>query len=188
MKNMTGPDGVHHTTDQWDVTAALLTANPVPAGREAVWARALTFLDVGRRDGAHLVASVLVIDDGGQVLLARHHRYRRWGPLGGHLDPGDSSLIGAAARELLEEAGLTAKVHPAPINVLVAPYTCRSVVEPVLHLDVCFAASIAALAPALIANSELTGLEWFDPRSLPAPLTPPTAELVGLATAAASRS
>lgn len=184
MKIMTQSGAVHHAAKQWDSTAALLTTNPVPAGREAVWAQALAFLDVGQRDGTHLVASVLVIDDGGLVLLARHHRYRQWGPLGGHLDPGDSSLIAAAARELLEEAALVAHVHPAPIDVLLASYRCRTVVEPVLHLDVCFAAFVAAPAPALIANNELTGLEWFDPRSLPAPLTSPTAELVGLATAA----
>ena len=186
MKIMTRSSDVRHAAKQWDSATALLTTNPVPAGSEAVWAQALTFLDVGQRDGAHLVASVLVIDDGGLVLLARHHRYRQWGPLGGHLDPGDSSLIAAAARELLEEAGIAAHVHPAPINVLLASYRCRSVVESVLHLDVCFAAFIAEPAPALIANNELTGLEWFDPRSLPAPLTPPTAELVGLASAAAA--
>jgi 8-oxo-dGTP pyrophosphatase MutT (NUDIX family) len=186
MNIVTQSDAVRHTANQWDSATALLTTNPVPAGREAVWAQALKYLDVGQRDGAHLVASVLVIDDGGLVLLARHHRYRKWGPLGGHLDPGDSSLSAAAARELLEETALAAHVHPAPINALLASYRCRTVVEPVLHLDVCFAAFIAAPAPALIANNELTGLEWFDPRSLPARLTPPTAELVGLATAAAA--
>ena len=108
------------------------------------------------------------------------------GPLGGHLDPGDASLSAAAARELLEEAALAALVHPAPIDVRLSSYRCRTTTELVPHLDVCFAAFIAAPAPALIANDELTGLEWFDPSSLPAPLTPPTAELVGLATAAAA--
>jgi 8-oxo-dGTP pyrophosphatase MutT (NUDIX family) len=186
MMVMTRSGALRHSANQWDSTTALLTTNPVPAGREEVWAKALTFLDAGQRDCAHLVASVLVIDDGGLVLLARHHRYRRWGPLGGHLDPGDSSLVAAAAREVREEAALTVHVHPAPINVLLASYRCRTAVEEVLHLDVCFAAFIAAPSPAPIANDELMGLEWFDPSSLPAPLTPPTAELVGLATAAAA--
>src|ERR1039458_5237907 len=70
-----------------------------------------------------------------------------------------------AARELLEEAGIAAHVHPAPINVLLASYRRRSLVGSVLHRDVCFSAFIAAPAPVLIANNELTGLEWFDPRS-----------------------
>jgi 8-oxo-dGTP pyrophosphatase MutT (NUDIX family) len=184
---VTDPSAVRHTVGQWNSTTALLKTNPVPAGREDVWAQALTFLDAGARDGAHLVASVLVVDAGGLVLLARHRRYGRWGPVGGHLDPGDSSLIAAAARELLEEARLVARVHPAPIDVLLASYRCGSVDEPVPHLDVCFAAFVTAHAPTLTANDELTGLEWFDPRSLPEPLTPPTEELVGLATAAATR-
>jgi 8-oxo-dGTP pyrophosphatase MutT (NUDIX family) len=186
MKNVTQSSDARHAAKQWDSATVLLTTNPTPAGREAEWAQALTFLDVGQRDDAHLVASVIVIDDGGLVLLARHHRYLRWGPLGGHMDRGDANLITTAARELLEETGLAAHVHPAPINVLLASYRCRSVVEPVLHLDVCFAASIAKSAPVLIANDELTGLEWFDPRTLPAPLTPPTAELMDLAIARCS--
>jgi 8-oxo-dGTP pyrophosphatase MutT (NUDIX family) len=186
MENMSGSDAVHHTTDQWNATAALLLAAPVPAGRESAWTQALAFLKGDQYDDAHLVASVLVIDDGGSVLLARHHRYRKWGPLGGHLEPGDSSLIAAAARELFEETGLTAHVHPAPINVLIAPYRCRTVVEPVLHFDVCFVASLDVFAPALRANNELTGLDWFDSNSLPAPLTPSTQELVDLAAAVAA--
>ncbi len=121
MKVMTQSGAVRHAADQWDSTTALLAATPAPAGREAVWVQALAFLDAGHRDGAHLVASVLVIDAGGLVLLARHHRYWQWGPLGGHLDPGDASLSAAAARELLEEAALAAHVHPAPIDVRLSP-------------------------------------------------------------------
>jgi 8-oxo-dGTP pyrophosphatase MutT (NUDIX family) len=184
MKIMTQSSAVRHTAVQWDSTTTLLTANPVPAGREAVWAEALAFLDAGHRDGAHLVASVLVVDDGGLVLLAHHHRYRQWGPPGGHLDSSDGSLCAAAARELLEEAGLAAHVHPAPIDVRLSSYQCRTVTEPVLHLDVGFVAFATASAPALVASDELTGLEWFATHDLPAPLTPATAELVGLATAA----
>ncbi len=176
---------MRHTANQWDSTAALLAATPAPAGREAVWAHALAFLDAGHCDGAHLVASVLVVETGGLVLLARHRRYGQWGPLGGHLDSGDASLSAAAARELLEEAALTAHVQPAPIDVRLSSYRCRTA-EPLLHLDVLFAAIVAAPAPALVANDELTGLEWFATRDLPAPLTPVTAELVGLATAAAT--
>jgi 8-oxo-dGTP pyrophosphatase MutT (NUDIX family) len=177
---------MRHTANQWDSTAALLAATPAPSGREAVWAHALAFLDAGHRDGAHLVASVLVVETGGLVLLARHRRYGQWGPLGGHLDSGDASLSAAAARELLEEAALTAHVQPAPIDVHLSSYRCRTAAEPLLHLDVLFAAFVAAPAPALVANDELTGLEWFATRDLPAPLTPVIAELVGLATPAAA--
>jgi 8-oxo-dGTP pyrophosphatase MutT (NUDIX family) len=177
---------MRRTANQWDATAALLAVTTAPAGREAAWANALAFLDAGHRDGAHLVASVLVVETSGLVLLARHRRYGRWGPLGGHLDSDDASLSAAAARELLEEAALTAHVHPAPIDVGISSYRCRTATEPLLHLDVLFAAFVAAPAPALVANDELTGLEWFATHDLPAPLTSVTAALVGLATAAAT--
>jgi 8-oxo-dGTP pyrophosphatase MutT (NUDIX family) len=185
MKNMTGSEAVHHTTDQWNSTAALLAASPAPTGREAVWDQALVFLGAGHRDGVHLVASVLVVDVDGLVLLARHRRYRRWGPLGGHLEPNGADLCAAAARELFEEAGLVAHVHPAPIDVSPSTYRCRTVVEPRLHLDVLFVAFAPARAPDLVASDELTGLEWFGARHLPS-LTPAVAELVGLADAAAA--
>lgn len=185
MKNMAGSDDVDHATDQWNSTAALLAAAPAPAGREAAWDRALAFLEAGHRGGAHLVASVLVVDAGGLVLLARHRRYGQWGPLGGHLDSGDASLGAGAARELFEEAGLVAHVHPAPIDVRLSSYPCRTVAEPVLHLDVQFVAFASARAPALVASDELTGLEWFGARDRPS-MTPAAAELVDLAGAAAA--
>jgi 8-oxo-dGTP pyrophosphatase MutT (NUDIX family) len=185
MNNMTGSDAVRHTTDQWDSTAALLAAFPAPAGREAAWAEAQVFLGTRHRDGAHLVASVLVVDAGELVLLARHRRYGQWGPLGGHLDPNDASLCAAATRELFEEAGLAAHVHPGPIDVRLSSYPCRTVAEPVHHLDVQFIAFASASVPALVASDELTGLKWFGARDLPS-LTSTAAELVGLASAAAT--
>jgi 8-oxo-dGTP pyrophosphatase MutT (NUDIX family) len=159
-------------------------ASPAPAGREAEWVRALAFLDGGHSDGAHLVASVLVVDAGGLVLLARHRRYPRWGPLGGHLEPKDANLCAAAKRELFEEASLIAHIHPASIDVRLSSYRCRTVAEPVLHLDVQFVA-FAASVPALVANDELTGLEWFGVRDLTS-LTADAAELVVLAVTAST--
>ena len=185
MKDMTGSEAVHHSTNQWNSAAALLAAAPAPAGRRAVWAQALAFLDAGHRDGAHLVASVLVVDADGLVLLARHRRYPQWGPLGGHLDTNDASLCAAAGRELFEEAGLVAHVHPAPIDVHLSSYRCRTVAEPVLHLDVQFVAFVTASTPAVVAGDEMSGLDWFGARDLPS-LTPAAAELVGLAGGAAA--
>jgi 8-oxo-dGTP pyrophosphatase MutT (NUDIX family) len=180
MKNMRGSDAVRHTDDQWNSTAALLETAVAPAGREAAWDQARAFLADGHRGGAHLVASVVVVDPEGLVLLARHRRYPQWGPLGGHLDPQDSSLRAAAGRELFEEAALTANVHPAPIDVRLTSYRCGAVAEPVLHLDVQFVAFSAASTPALVANHELTGLEWFGTSNI-ASLTPAAVELIGLA-------
>jgi hypothetical protein len=92
-----------HHAHQWDSTAALLRTGSAPTGHDTRWAQAMAFIAAGHRDDAHLVASVLVIDAEGLVLLARHRRYGRWGPLGGHLEEADAGLPDAAARELLEE-------------------------------------------------------------------------------------
>jgi 8-oxo-dGTP pyrophosphatase MutT (NUDIX family) len=186
MKNVIGSDEVRHTDDQWNSTAALLETALAPAGREAAWDQALAFIAGGHRAGAHLVASVVVVDADGLVLLARHRRYPQWGPLGGHLDLNDASLRAAAGRELFEEVALTANVHPAPIDVRLTSYRCRIVAEPVPHLDVQFVAFAAASTPALIANQELTGLEWFGASNL-ASLMPAAVELVALAGEAGKR-
>lgn len=152
-----------------------------------MWATALAFLNAGDRDDAHLVASVLVVEADGLVLLARHRRYGQWGPVGGHVESGDASLSDAAARELTEESALVARVHPAPIDVHLSTYRCRTTTEPVLHLDVLFAAIVAGPTPDLVANEELADLEWFDPNVLPFPLTPDAAELITFAAATLQR-
>lgn len=52
----------------------------------------------------HVTASGLVLaDDGDAVLLVYHTRLRRWLQPGGHLEPGDRSVVEAARREVAEE-------------------------------------------------------------------------------------
>src|SRR5699024_6296735 len=55
---------------------------------------------------AHLTASCLVFDaPAGHVLLHLHRKAGTWLQFGGHLEPDDPSLRGAAARETHEESG-----------------------------------------------------------------------------------
>src|SRR5689334_2923745 len=55
----------------------------------------------------HVTASGIVLSpDGRQVLLVNHRRLRRWLQPGGHIEPGDTSTIEAAAREIVEETAL----------------------------------------------------------------------------------
>lgn len=73
----------------------------------------------------HFTASGFVVSpDLGSVLLVHHRRLDRWLQPGGHVDPDDRSVEGAARREIEEETGigsleslgglLDIDVHPIP--------------------------------------------------------------------------
>jgi len=63
---------------------------------------------VGTRPLIMAGACVLVFDERGRLLLQRRSDSGDWGTIGGALEPGES-LEEAAARELWEETGLTAR-------------------------------------------------------------------------------
>lgn len=66
--------------------------------------------DVTTRDNTagHITASGFVVrQDRAQILLVHHKKISQWFQPGGHLEPEDQSLQQAAAREVLEETGLT---------------------------------------------------------------------------------
>ncbi len=67
----------------------------------------------------HLTAGILVVDRAGEhVLLNLHRKARRWFHFGGHLEPADTTLLGAARREGLEESGLAdLAVDPVPAQL-----------------------------------------------------------------------
>lgn len=117
---------------------------------------------------AHVTASALVLSpDGRRTCLVLHGRIGLWVQPGGHLEPDDTSLAAAAAREVLEETGLTGTVLPrlAQLSRHAAP--CRpGVVD--WHLDVQHVLVAQATAPAVSAESK--DVRWFDVDALPADL------------------
>ena len=65
-----------------------------------------------RMDG-HVTGSAFIVDPAiGKVLLIHHRRLERWLQPGGHVDQGETPVVGAA-REAREETGI-AEVVPAP--------------------------------------------------------------------------
>ncbi|MFD3544028.1 NUDIX hydrolase [Streptomyces sp. NPDC058655] len=108
----------------------------------------------------HLTGSALVIDpERGRVLLTLHRKLGKWLQMGGHCEPGDTSLAAAALREAVEESGIAAGLTllsggPVRLDRHPIPAPCN------WHLDVQYAALAPADAVAEISEESLD-LRWF---------------------------
>ncbi|MER7997539.1 MULTISPECIES: NUDIX hydrolase [unclassified Streptomyces] len=107
----------------------------------------------------HLTASALVIDPArGRVLLTLHRKLGMWLQMGGHCEPGDASVAGAALREATEESGIHGLSllpgGPVQLDRHAIPAPCH------WHLDVQYAALAPAGAVAEISEESLD-LRWF---------------------------
>ncbi|MFD6555229.1 NUDIX hydrolase [Streptomyces sp. NPDC058398] len=107
----------------------------------------------------HLTASALVIDPSrGRVLLTLHRKLRMWLQMGGHCEPGDSTLAEAALREATEESGIAGLTllpgGPVTLDRHAIPAPCH------WHLDVQYAALAPADAVEVISDESLD-LRWF---------------------------
>ncbi|GGS25517.1 MULTISPECIES: NUDIX hydrolase [Actinokineospora] len=115
----------------------------------------------------HITASALVFDHTGtEVLLTLHPRVGRWLQLGGHCEPTDTSLVGAALREAEEESGIIGlTIDPVPLHLDVHPITC-SLGVPTRHFDVRFVVHAPAGAAA-VQSAESVDLRWWPVDGLP---------------------
>jgi 8-oxo-dGTP pyrophosphatase MutT (NUDIX family) len=140
-------------------TVELLEAGPVAMTR-------------AHRPG-HLTASTLVVGDDGRILLCLHGRMGLWMQLGGHCEPGDTTLARAALREATEESGLAGlRLLPDPIDIDVHAVRCTAnggPAEPSLHFDVRYVAVCPAGAVEQVSE-ESAALGWFTLDALPTPL------------------
>ncbi|WP_322870832.1 NUDIX hydrolase [Streptomyces goshikiensis] len=108
----------------------------------------------------HVTGSALVIDPAGRrVLLTLHKKLGIWLQMGGHCEPGDSTLAGAALREAVEESGIASGLSllpggPVRLDRHPIPAPCN------WHLDVQYAALAPADAVAEISEESLD-LRWF---------------------------
>jgi len=88
---------------------------------------------------AHFTASAAVVDETGRrVCLVDHVKLGRRLQPGGHVEPDDEGPAQAALREVREETGLDARLHPfapRPFDVDVHEFPARDGLEAHLHLD-----------------------------------------------------
>ena len=108
----------------------------------------------------HVTASALVIDpERERVLLTLHKKLGMWLQMGGHCEPGDTTLAEAALREAREESGIASGLSllpggPVRLDRHPIPAPCH------WHLDVQYAALAPAGAVAEISEESLD-LRWF---------------------------
>ncbi|MFN8193672.1 MAG: NUDIX hydrolase [Nocardioidaceae bacterium] len=127
----------------------------------------------------HVTASTLVVSaDATEVLLTLHAKAREWFQLGGHCEPGDPTLAGAALREATEESGIDGlRVDPVPVQLSEHAVPFCDPRGGVHHLDVRFVAVAPEGADHLVSDESLA-LDWFPRSEVP---NPELVELVGLA-------
>ncbi|QIX28793.1 NUDIX domain-containing protein [Nocardioides sp. JQ2195] len=132
----------------------------------------------------HLTAGTLVIsDDGRQVLLNLHRKARRWFAFGGHCEPGDLTLGAVAHREALEESGLAEMdFDPVPVQLDVHAVPFCDSRGTVNHLDVRHVA-VAPPDAAHAASLESLDVRWWPVDALPVELEDDMRDLVRLARA-----
>lgn len=129
----------------------------------------------------HLTASTLVLSpDGRSVLLTLHAKAGRWFQFGGHCEPGDSTLAGAARREAIEESGLVLAVDPVPVQLSEHAVPFCGDTGKVHHLDVRFLAIAPADAVPSVSE-ESADVRWWSTSALP------DAELLDLVTLGQAR-
>ena len=177
-----------------DALAVLADWRAPSTGQERLRTRYVDHL-AGHPDGMtracrpdHLTASTLVLDtDATHVLLTLHAKAQRWFQLGGHCEPEDRTLAGAATREATEESGLAALVlDPVPVQLSEHAVPFCGPAGDVHHLDVRFVAVAPAGAEHAVSEESLD-VRWWPVEALPDPESD-LVELVRLARARVAQS
>lgn len=130
----------------------------------------------------HLTSSALVVSrDGDHVVLTKHRKAGLWLQTGGHCEPGDETVAGAALREAREESGIDGLlIDPAPLLLSrhVVPF-CGPL-QPAHHLDVQFMA-VAPPGVDLVISEESDALGWWPADQPPEPTDQDVRDLIAAA-------
>lgn len=128
----------------------------------------------------HLTAGTIVLDESlDRVLLNLHKKAKRWFAFGGHCEPGDTTLAGAALREAVEESGVAGlRFDPVPLHLDEHAVDFCDPRGTVHHLDVRFGA-VAPAGAVHETSDESLDVRWWPVFALPE-LEPEMHELITL--------
>lgn len=120
-----------------------------------------------RNFSMHVTVGALLVRGGSEVLLVDHLAYGIPLQPGGHLEPTDATLIGAAERELVEETGVDpSMLRPASLSPVYVEYG-RVPARPVIdepehfHLDFGYAFVTARADIGQVQQSEVRAAAWY---------------------------
>ncbi len=142
-------------------------------GQDGLRLEFLRHLEVHPADGmwrecadGHITASTAVLDASRtRVLLTLHSKVKAWLQLGGHCEPGDLTLAGAALREATEESGIAGlRLVPEPLQLDRHEVRCHP--QGTWHLDVQYVA-VAPEGARHAVSDESDDLRWFPVDDLP---------------------
>ena len=163
-----------------EILSTLRAWSPASADQDALRKEYLAFVETGgapalAREGGpeHLTGSCFVFTpDLAHVLLCFHRKGQFWVQVGGHIEPGDDSVVLGALREAREESGIatltSADARPFDLHrhELSARFgTCR------VHWDTGYVA-FAAPGSIPVTSDESEDVAWFEVSDLP-DQTPP---------------
>ncbi|MFD3328562.1 NUDIX hydrolase [Streptomyces sp. NPDC058701] len=152
------------------VLTAYLERYPQEAGQLAEPLRLLTEGQgfVSRRTfPMHVTAGALLVRDHAEVLLIEHLAYGITLQPGGHLEPTDETLVGAALRELSEETGIDpdqvvpVSTNPAYVEFGRVPARPAKGEPDHYHLDFGYVFTTADAEVGCIQESDATGAAWY---------------------------
>ncbi len=117
---------------------------------------------------AHLTASALVFNSSlDMVLLTLHLKAGLWLQFGGHFEPADRTVLGAATREAREESGIPGlELHPELVHLDRHRLVAAGFGRCAEHLDMRFA-GVAPDEAAFAVSAESLDVAWWPVDGLP---------------------